>query len=441
MLELFSSGLVSFWLTLGGVPDSFNPIAAINLASVQEAPWKIATGAPDPLAEKTLQQYLKQLAREGLSETTQGVWLQSGSAILASNQGTTPLPAASLTKIATSLAALETWGPNHQFETLITATGLIANGVLEGDLVIQGGGDPRFVWEEAIALGNALNKIGISRIAGNLLITGNFMMNFNEDPTESGKLLKQAINSQAWDEEIKAEYEALPAGVLQPKVAIAGTVRFIPTAIAPKQILLMRHRSLPLTDLIKKMNVHSNNEMSQMLANNLGGVQATIQKAVAAAGIPLDEVQLVNGSGLSLENRISPYAACAMFAALDRYIHPHNLTIADLFPVSGLDREGTTLEDRDVPRAAVVKTGTLNEVSALAGLLPTRDRGLVWFAIINRGTDITHLRQQQDRFLHQLQQQWGGSVSAQTMVEPSSWVNTRSASLGATARNEIIYGG
>lgn len=440
MLELFSSGLVSFWLNIAGVPNAFNPSAAIDLASAQTS-WRVVTGAPDPLAEEILQQYLKQLAREGLSETAQGIWLQSGSAILASNQGTTPLPAASLTKIATSLAALETWGPNYQFETLITATGPIQNGVLHGDLVIQGGGDPLFVWEEAIALGNALNKIGISRIAGNLLITRNFMMNFNEDPSESGRLFKQSINSQAWDEDVKAEYEALPSVIPQPQVTITGTVHLLPAAIAaaPKQILLVRHRSLPLTDLIKKMNVQSSNEMSQMLANNLGGVQATIQKAAAAAGISTEAVQLVNGSGLSMENRISPYAACAMFAAIDRYIHPRNLTIADLFPVSGVDREGTTLEDRDVPKPAVVKTGTLNEVSALAGVLPTRDRGLVWFAIINRGTDITSLRKQQDSFLHQLQQQWGGSAPA--MVEPSSWVSTRSASLGATARNEIIYGG
>lgn len=441
MLELFGSGLVSLWLTMAGVPDSLNPLGAINLTDSQQ-PWKLLASTPDPSAETTLKQYLKQLASQGLAESTQGIWLQSGSTLLASHQGTTPLPAASLTKIATSLAALQTWGPDHQFETLITATGFIQNGVLQGDLVIQGGGDPLFVWEEAMALGNALNKIGVSRVAGNLLVTRNFMMNFDEDPLDSGRLLKQALNPKEWDEESKYEYEILPEVTRKPMVTIAGTVRLISsTDVLPKQVLLMRHRSLPMTDLIKQMNIHSNNEMSQMLANNLGGVQATIQKAVEAAGVSTQEVQLVNGSGLSMANRISPHAACAMFAAIDRYIHPRNLTIADLFPVSGIDEGGTTLEARNIPHAAVVKTGTLNEVSALAGVLPTRDRGFVWFAIINRGTEISELRRQQDTLLQTLQKQWGGAAPTPEMIEPSSWIELRQAKLRASVRNEIVYGG
>ncbi|MGV0025980.1 D-alanyl-D-alanine carboxypeptidase [Phormidesmis priestleyi] len=438
MLELFSSGLVSLWLNMAGMPDAFTPLET----NIQEIPWLI--NAPDPTAETVLKQYLKQLESQGLSNTTQGIWLQSGSTLLASNQGTTALPAASLTKIATSLAALQTWGTDHQFETLITATGTIQNGVLQGDLVIQGGGDPRFVFEEAIALGNALNKIGIIRIAGNLLVTHNFMMSFNDDPVESGKLLKQALTPKDWDEDATYEYALLPEGTRKPTVTIAGTVRQISSAkveTTPKQILLMRHRSLPLIDLLKQMNIHSNNEMSQMLADNMGGVSATIQKAMTAADISPQEIQLVNGSGLSMANRISPHAACAMLAAIDRYLHPRNLTIADLFPVSGIDSADTTLEGRSIPRAAVVKTGTLNEVSALAGVLPTRDRGFVWFAIINRGTDISNLRKQQDVLLQTLQKQWGGQAPIVKAIEPSSWIGTRQATLGASVRNEIVYGG
>jgi serine-type D-Ala-D-Ala carboxypeptidase/endopeptidase (penicillin-binding protein 4) len=439
LLELFSSGLVSFWLNMAGMPDSFNPLEA----KVQAIPWGL-TNAPDPAAETVLRQYLKQLESQGLSNMTQGIWLQSGSTLLASNQGTTALPAASLTKIATSLAALQTWGTDHQFETLITATGTIQNGVLQGDLVIQGGGDPRFVFEEAIALGNALNKIGVTRIAGNLLVTHNFMMSFNDDPVESGKLLKQALTPKDWDEDAKYEYALLPEGTRKPTVTIAGTVRLISSAkieTTPKQTLLMRHRSLPMIDLLKEMNIHSNNEMSQMLADNMGGISATIQKAIVASDLPLQEIQLVNGSGLSMQNRISPHAACAMLAAIDRYLHPRNLTIADLFPVSGIDTWDTTLEGRNIPQTAVVKTGTLNEVSALAGVLPTRDRGFVWFAIINRGTDISTLRKQQDILLQTLQKQWGGQAPAVKAIEPSSWIGTRQSTLGASVRNEIVYGG
>jgi serine-type D-Ala-D-Ala carboxypeptidase/endopeptidase (penicillin-binding protein 4) len=444
LLELFSSGLVSLWLKLAGMPDAFDPLAANSPDPSLEILANLLTPSTDRAAENILKQYLSQLESQGLSEATQGVWLQSGTTLLASNQGAKPLSAASLTKIATSLAALHTWSADYQFETLITTTGSIENGVLQGDLLIQAGGDPKFGFEEAIALGNALNKIGVSRISGNLLVSSNFMMRFSEDPTESGKLLKQVLNPKDWDEDARYESALLSPETRIPTVTIAGNIRLISSAqieMTPKQILLMRHRSLPLIDLLKYMNVHSNNEMSQVLSDNMGGVAATMQKAIKAAEISIEELQLVNGSGLGVDNRISPRAACAMLAAIERYLYPRNLTIADLFPVSGIDAIGTTLEDRQMPRAAVVKTGTLNQVSALAGVLPTRDRGLVWFAIINQGTDITHLRNQQDRLLQALQKHWGGEAKGGSAIAPSPWIEQRQSTLGASTRNEIIYGG
>jgi len=50
------------------------------------------------------------------------------------------------------------------------------------------------------------------------------------------------------------------------------------------------------------------------------------------------------------------------------------------------------------------------------------------------------LRKQQEVFLKSLQHQWG-SVLSPTVIEPSSWVGARRATLGASGRNEIIYGG
>uniref|UniRef100_A0ACD5GWR3 Uncharacterized protein n=1 Tax=Desertifilum tharense IPPAS B-1220 TaxID=1781255 RepID=A0ACD5GWR3_9CYAN len=72
-----------------------------------------------------------------------------------------------------------------------------------------------------------------------------------------------------------------------------------------------------------------------------------------------------------------------------------------------IGRDKGTAEDRQVSVPTAIKTGTLWDVSALAGVLPTRDRGLVWFAIINRGGDIENFREQQDRLLNQLIHQWG----------------------------------
>ena len=52
------------------------------------------------------------------------------------------LPPASVVKALTAIYALNTLGPAHRFETRLIATGPIQNGVLSGDLVLAGGGDP-----------------------------------------------------------------------------------------------------------------------------------------------------------------------------------------------------------------------------------------------------------------------------------------------------------
>ena len=53
-----------------------------------------------------------------------------------------PVPPASVMKLVTTAAALESLGPSHTFETRVEAHGVIAGNVLKGDLVIVGGGDP-----------------------------------------------------------------------------------------------------------------------------------------------------------------------------------------------------------------------------------------------------------------------------------------------------------
>lgn len=414
MLDLVSSGFVSLWLKIAGVPQSIQPE---ELLAAWTAPGLVLSHQPDPAAVVALEQYLQDLTATGVTETNQGIWIQSGYHLLADHQGTEPLPAASLTKVATSLAALKTWGPDHQFETLVSATGPIQNGVLQGDLVIQGNNDPFFVWEEAIALGNALNRLGLRQVTGNLIITGNFAMNYEVNPQVAGAFLKQALNSQQWSAEITAQHQTLPTGTPKPQVAIAGSVQ-VATLPIPKQIALLRHQSLPLAQILKQMNIYSNNAMAEMLAASVGGEQVVAQLASQSAGFPRHEIQLINGSGLGPENRISPRAICAMFMAIEAYLRPRNMTIADLFPISG--RDVGTLIDRTIPTTAVVKTGTLWNVSSLAGALPTRDRGLVWFAIINRGEDLDGLRHRQDGLLQNLVQKWGVSPTVAAAIAPST---------------------
>ncbi len=444
MLQLFTSGLISLWMQTAEV-QSF-PSQTAYVYGVKDALRVTLSNQPDAPTAAMVEQYLKQLATKGLSKTGQGVWLQSGTALLANHQGTKPLPAASITKVATSLVALDTWKPDHRFATVVRATGPVKNGVLQGDLVIQGGGDPFFVWEEAIALGNALNQIGIRKVSGNLIITGNFAMNFATDPKTTGQLLRQALDVSLWSGEIEAMYANLPKGTPKPKVEIGGSIA-VPTAagrtLLQRATPIIRRFSLPLADILKSMNIYSNNAMAEMLAKQLGGGKVVAQRAAAIAGVPTNEIQLINGSGLGPENRISPRAACALFIAIQQHLKPNYLAVSDLFPVAGQDK-GTVL-DRGIPKGTVVKTGTLWDVSALAGVLPTRDRGLIWFAIMNRGDYVDGFRTQQDKLLQALARQWGTPASMPEAIAPQVLPTLRFAdfdtshpALGQASRNQLL---
>lgn len=382
---------------------------------------------PDPVINAEIAQYIKMLVAKGFAkETQQGVWIQSGNNLLANYRGTIPLPAASVTKVATSLVALQTFGPDRQFVTLIAATGPIKDGVLQGDLVVQGGEDPLFVWEEAIALGNTLNKIGIKRVTGDLVIAGKFYMNFKTDPQTSGNLLKLGINSEIWSEEAEKQYLSLPPGTPRPQVEISGSLKVTPST--PSNIQpLVRHYSFPLAELIKRMNRFSNNHMAEMLANSVGGAKVVARKAAQAAGVPPEEIQLVNGSGLSPENRISPRAACAMFMAIERYLQPYNMTIGDVFAIVGQD-EGT-LNKRNLPPLLVVKSGTLDNVSSLAGALPTQKQGSVWFAIMNVGKDTDEFRTQQEDLLKSFLLQWGAVELLPAELTPNIERNSKTSQI------------
>ena len=435
MLQLFGSGLFSLWLDRAGV--KVPTVDALEILALQSSPSLVLAPDSSPVASGIVQQYLQSLQTLGAAEA-QGVWIQSGPVLLANHQGTVPLPAASLTKIATSLAALSTWGANYQFATTVSTTGTISQGVLQGDLIVQGSGDPLFVWEEAISLGNTLQSMGINRVQGNLIIAGNFAMNYNFNPVASGQLLKQAFDSATWSSAVENQYLTLPPGTPRPQVIVSGTVQ-LAQLTNPKQILLVRHKSLRLVQILKEMNVYSNNEMAEMLAYSLGGAQVVQRKVAQAANVPLTEIQLVNGSGLGVQNRLSPRAVCALLITLQKQLSTYRLTVADLLAVSGRDRRGTLLT-RQIPLNTAIKTGTLNDVSALAGVMPTRDRGLVWFAIINRGSAIERFRNEQDRLLQSLSKQLQVDSVVPAALTPNLEEVTTKA-LGATRRNEIMYKG
>jgi len=117
------------------------------------------------------------LRKHKLREKNCGVYVatvQDGRALAAINADT-PLILASNKKIMTTAAALDMLGPGFEFVTKVCRTGPIEGGVLRGDLVIVGGGDPNISGRhyEGDALGVPRQWIAAIRAAGITSIEGN----------------------------------------------------------------------------------------------------------------------------------------------------------------------------------------------------------------------------------------------------------------------------
>jgi D-alanyl-D-alanine carboxypeptidase/D-alanyl-D-alanine-endopeptidase (penicillin-binding protein 4) len=106
------------------------------------------------------------------------------------------------------------------------------------------------------------------------------------------------------------------------------------------------------------------------------------------------------------------------------------MTIGDVLTVVGQDQG--ILDERKIPQMSVVKSGTLNTVSALAGALPTKDKGIVWFAIMNGGNNLTGFRTQQELLLNNLVNQWGVVDSLPSELTPTQKPEDQ------MSRNEVV---
>jgi len=81
-----------------------------------------------------------------------------------------PLNPASTMKLLTTLAALEQLGPDFTWNTKVYALGPVNDGILQGDLLIKGGGDPYLLEEQVRNMLKAVQRVGIIRITGDLLL-------------------------------------------------------------------------------------------------------------------------------------------------------------------------------------------------------------------------------------------------------------------------------
>lgn len=95
--------------------------------------------------------------------------LKSG-ALIASRGGDRPVPPASTAKAITSLYALHHLGRDHQFATRLLATGPVRGGIIEGDLILAGGGDPTLSTDDLGDMAGALARAGVRAVGGRFLV-------------------------------------------------------------------------------------------------------------------------------------------------------------------------------------------------------------------------------------------------------------------------------
>ena len=94
----------------------------------------------------------------------------------------TPRSPASVIKLVTTYAGLELLGPDYLWETRFYIDGILTNGTLKGDLILQGGGDPFLSRESFWHMLHTLQARGLHHIDGDLVIDDSLFENETGSP-------------------------------------------------------------------------------------------------------------------------------------------------------------------------------------------------------------------------------------------------------------------
>lgn len=106
------------------------------------------------------------------------------------HRATLPMNPGSLAKLLTTAAALDRLGPAWQWQTPVWLDGRVADGVLDGNLVLRGSGDPMLVQERLWLLLRRVQQAGVREIRGDIVLDAGA---FAPSPTAPGDFDGEAL--------------------------------------------------------------------------------------------------------------------------------------------------------------------------------------------------------------------------------------------------------
>jgi D-alanyl-D-alanine carboxypeptidase/D-alanyl-D-alanine-endopeptidase (penicillin-binding protein 4) len=136
----------------------------------------VAANLPPPVTEA--------LKRAGIPPGSVGVVIQQTQArqpVVSQNARQAMNPASTM-KLLTTLVGLETLGPAYRWKTEAYLDGKLENGVLQGNLVFKGYGDPKLTIESFWMWLRELRQRGLREIRGDLVLDRSFFEPLNYDP-------------------------------------------------------------------------------------------------------------------------------------------------------------------------------------------------------------------------------------------------------------------
>lgn len=388
-------------------------VALLAALSVAFAAATAATAAGPARIEPKL---TKALAAPSLSlrrTSALAVDVSTGAVVFAHN-ALLPIAPASNEKIPVSWAALTRLGAGYRFHTEVYGVGDRAGAVWDGDLVLKGFGDPTLSTSDLDRLAATIRGRGIRSVSGRVLGDESFYDRKRgaagwkpyfvgvEAPPLSALVVDRAEGWPALSPPLLAA-RALRDALVRRGVSVAGRPGL--GVAPPAAVSLASDFSAPLALVVRRMNHESDNFYAEMLLKQLlaatgkvgtsAGGGRLVVATMREAGIPVDGVRIIDGSGLSSLDRLTAEALVGVIraGATDPAIRA-----AFIGSLAVAGRSGTLSERLPALRGQVKgKTGTTDLACTLSGLI----RSTVAFAVLENGSPVSSwaARAAQDRFV------------------------------------------